>query len=222
MITFDRVPNPTQGFSISFQVYLPPCYPTRQNIAYPVLYLITGALEFELSDTDNKPLSLTNRLIHSEEMPPVIVILPSTEVGYGSDVALVKDLVPYVDSQFRTLPDRQQRGVCGISQGAATAVRMAFQFPELFGSVGLLSGGIADNEGVRFKEWIQRTPAEDWPRVLIYVGDQDGIIRLTRNLLAVLDEEKVPYKFNAGPGDHSWTYWSSVMESCLLWFAEAW
>jgi enterochelin esterase-like enzyme len=221
-IELGEVPQPTQGFAINFQYYLPPCYATQEDITYPVVYLITGTFETRLSDTDKTPFSLTNQLIQSGKIPPVIIIVPSTEVGYGSDVALAKDLIPYVDSRFRTIRGPEKRGVGGISHGAAIAARMAFQFPEVFGSLGMLSGGIAEGEMERFKEWIERTPAGEWPRVRIDVGDQDGILELTRNLLVVLDEEQVPYTLNQGPGGHTWEFWSSVMDSTLLWFAEAW
>ncbi len=218
----DRVPNPTQGFDLGYQYYLPPCYQSRQEVSYPVLYLVTLTYEDKLSATDNTPLSLANRLIQSGKIPPVIVIVPDPIIGYGSDAALTKDLVPYVDGNFRTIRDRQHRGVGGLSHGAAIAVRMAFQFPETFGSVGLLSGGIADNEGTRFEEWIRRTPSDHWPRVHIDVGDQDGIMRLTQNLLRVLDDNHVPYTLSIGHGDHNWAFWSPLMEPYLVWFSQAW
>jgi S-formylglutathione hydrolase FrmB len=58
--------------------------------------------------------------------------------------------------------------------------------------------------------------------VLVDVGDQDAIFNLTNNLLKILDEYQVPYILNRGPGGHTWGYWSSMMESYLLWFTEAW
>lgn len=215
----DRVPNPTQGFDISFQYYLPPCYESETQSSYPVLYLIAVGEEKELSPTDNTPMSLSERLIRSGRMKPVIIIAPRLEIGYGSDAALTKDLIPYVDGKFRTLRERGQREVGGISHGAAIAARMAFQFPEIFGSVGLLSGGLADGERERFEGWVQRTPQNLWPRVRIDVGDQDAIMRLTSNLLAILDRHHVPYLLNVKPGNHDWTFWSAQMESYLLWMA---
>lgn len=222
VIRSDRVPNPTQGFSIHFDYYLPPCYDSQPERSYPTLYLVVLTYERTLSETDKTPMSLAERLIHLGKMPPVIIITPGQLIGYGSDAALAKDLVPYVDSQFRTLRDPQYRGVGGISNGAAIAVRMAFQFPELFNRVGLLSGGLADGEQERFESWLDRTPPDRWPRVRIDVGDQDAIMRLTNNLLAVLDKRHVSYTLNVGQGNHDWTFWSSRMEPYLLWLSEDW
>jgi enterochelin esterase-like enzyme len=217
-----EVPNPTQGFPISFQYYLPPCYESQTRQFFPVLYLVMSTGEVALSATGNTPASLTERLIHNGKMPPVILIFPSLPVGYGSDAALTKDLVPYVDGQFRTRPYREYRGVGGISHGAAIAVRMAFQFPDQFSRAGLLSGGLAKGEEERFAGWVQRTPPERWPRVAIYVGEQDGIMKLTENLLPVLDKHRVPYALNIEPGDHNWVFWSAHMESYLLWMSQDW
>ena len=216
------VPNPTQGYDINFQYYLPPCYATSMKQTYPVIYLLTLGFEGSLNNTDNAPFSLTNRLIRSGKMSPVILIVPTATVGQGYHAALAIDLVPFVDSQFRTIQDAQHRGVGGISHAAAISVRMAFQFPETFGSVGLLSGGIVPEEQDQFASWIARTPPGQWPRVLIDVGDQDPIFNLTTNLLEELDKYHVPYILKRGSGGHTWEYWSSIMESCLLWFAESW
>jgi enterochelin esterase-like enzyme len=218
----DRVPAPTQGFDLKFDYYLPPCYEGQSPRTYPVLYLITLTDEASLSATDNTPMSLANRLIRSGDLPAAIVIVPDAILGYGSDAALTLDLVPYVDSRFRTLPDARHRGVGGLSHGAAIAVRMAFQFPETFGSAGLLSGGIDPAETPRFNEWIARTPPERRPRVTVYVGDGDGIRSLTDTLLEVLDANEVPYTLNVSPGGHNWDFWSAHMQEYLLWFAAAW
>jgi enterochelin esterase-like enzyme len=218
----DVVPHPTQGYKISFEYYLPPCYQAQPDKSYPVLYLITLSFESRFDDQMNSPISLTNRLIRSGKLPPVIVIVPTDLIGMGTDSAYALDLVPYVDSRFRTLRDRQFRGVGGISHAAAISVRMAFRYPDTFGSVGLLSGGIADNEKDKFKGWIEKTPSQNWPRVRIDLGDQDAIGLLTGNLTSVLNAEHVPYQLNVGHGSHSWTFWFSVMESYLLWFASGW
>jgi enterochelin esterase-like enzyme len=219
----DHVPHPTQGFDkISFEYYLPPCYPSLTQESFPVLYLITLGYENELSATANSPMSLAQRMIQAGTLAPVIIIVPDQLIGYGSDAALTKDLVPYVDGKFRTMRDRLQRGVGGISNGAAIAVRMAFQFPETFASVGLLSGGLADGEQERFEGWVTRTAPALWPRVRIDVGDQDAIISLTHILTGILDKYHVPYTLNIGHGTHSWAFWSGRMEPYLLWLARAW
>ena len=218
----DSVPDPTQGFDISFQYYLPPCYDKQTNAHFPVIYLITMPFESRLETDDNAPMSLTERLIHAGKMPPAIVIIPKDTVAQGYHRALAIDLVSYVDEKFHTAKDRHFRGVGGISHGGGIAARMAFQFADKFGSLGILSGGIAAQEKETFAKWIASTSVDNLPRVRIVIGDRDGILPLTRNLTGVLDCSQVPYTLNVGVGDHNWTFWSPLMESYLLWFTEAW
>jgi enterochelin esterase-like enzyme len=218
----DSVKSPTQGFDISFQIYLPPCYEKQTNAHFPTIYLITMPFEAQLNANDNTPMSLADRLIHAEKIPPVIIIVPDDTVAQGYHRALAMDLVSYIDQTYRTIPDRHFRGVGGISHGGGIAARMAFQFPDVFGSVGILSGGIDVSEKPAFDTWITSTSANHWPRVRIDVGTQDGIMPFTQNLASVLDHAQVPYTFNEGTGDHNWAFWSARMESYLLWFAEAW
>ena len=219
----DHVANPTHGFdSIYFDYYLPPCYASLKDQKFPVLYLMTLTSESTLSETDNTPMALAERLIHAGKMPPVIIIVPGQLIGYGSDAALTKDLVPYVDRKFRTILNRKYRATGGISNGAAVAVRMAFQFPETFSRVALLSGGISEGEMERFTGWVKRTPPDYRPRVRIDVGKQDPIMTLTKNLLTSLDQQHVHYTLTITPGDHNWAYWSSRMEEYLLWLTQEW
>jgi len=220
MIGSDRVANPTQGFDISFQYYLPPCYAQQTDARFPVIYLIAMPDERRLDEEANTPMSLANRLIRDRKLAPVILIVPDPTVAYGYHAALGADLIPYVDEKFNTLTDRRFRGVGGISHGAAIAARMAFQFPDTFGSLGVFSGGIVISEKPTFDTWIDSS--KNHPRVLISVGDQDGIISLTQNLTDVLASQNVPYELNMEAGGHNGTFWSAHMESYLLWFAEEW
>lgn len=216
----DRVPNVTQGFEVSFQYYLPPCYEKQADARYPVIYFIALSFESQLGPNSNAPLSFTDRLIHSGKMPPAIIIIPDDTVAQGYHKALAVDLVSYVDTKFRTIQDRDYRGVGGISHGAGIAARMAFEFPGTFGSLALFSGGVAEIEKPTFKRWIDSN--KDHPRVIAYVGDQDQIISYTQNLLDVLDSRKISYDLIVDPGGHTGTFWSAHMESYLMWFAKAW
>jgi enterochelin esterase-like enzyme len=218
----DRVTTPTQGFEISFQYYLPPCYDETAKTRYPVIYLIAMPYESLLDPTANTPMSLADRLIRGNKMAPAILVVPEGTVAYGYHAALATDLIPHVDNKFNTLDERSYRAVGGISHGAAISARMAFQYSNLFGSLGVFSGGIDGSEKEAFAGWIDSTRADNRPRVLIDVGDTDGILPLTQNLLDVLNARDVPYTMTGGEGGHNWTYWSARMELYLLWFAEAW
>jgi enterochelin esterase-like enzyme len=218
----DSVTDPTQGFDISFQYYLPPCYEQQTNARFPVIYLMTMPFESHLDPNQNYPMSLADRLIHAEKMPPVIIIIPKDTVAQGYHAALAIDLISYVDESYNIIRDPRYRGVGGISHGGGIATRMALQFPDIIGSLGVLSGGIATTEKETVDGWTASIPTRNLSRVRIDVGEQDGIMPLTQNLVEALDRNQVPYTLNVEPGNHNWEFWSAHMESYLLWFAEAW
>jgi enterochelin esterase-like enzyme len=207
----DKVFFPDSGETHEVYLYLPPCYAEYIDSAYPVLYWTAAGGENLLDAAD--------RLIRQRETPSFIVVMIniSPTKGYGADTQIVNYVVPYIDSHYRTQPDRLQRSISGISHGAAIAVRAAFQPPGIFGRVAVLSGGIADGEQQKFTDWILAMPSNQRPTVLIDVGDQDGIIVLTHHLTDLLDTLSVSYTFTHASGNHTLEYWDSHMADYLKW-----
>jgi len=140
-------------------VYLPPGYDDDPKRRYPVIWVLAG-------HGGSGPLMLTptawgesfperiDRLIRTGSMPPVIAVLPdcftifggaqyinSTALGRYEDY-LIDELIPYVDSTYRTLPDRQHRGITGKSSGGYGAMVQAMRHPELYGAFASHSGDI--------------------------------------------------------------------------------
>ncbi len=187
----DEVFFPESGETHGFMVYLPPCYAENLDSAYPVLYWTSAGGQGIFDTVDN--------LIRQGDTPAFIVVNVdiSPVKGYGADAQIVDDVVPYIDSHYRTQADRLHRSITGFSHGAAIAARAAFRPPYIFGRVALLSGGIADGEQEKFTDWISAMPPDQRPAVLIDVGDQDGVIALTHHFTALLDQLSFPYTFTS-------------------------
>jgi len=168
-------------------------------------------------------LDTADRLIRQGDIPSFIFVMIdiSPTNGYGADTQIVNYVVPYIDLHYHTQPDRLHRSITGSSHGAAIAVRAAFQPPSIFGRVAVLSGGIADGEQQKFTDWILAMPLNQRPAVLVDVGDQDGIIVLTRYLTDLLDKLSFPYTFTHAPGNHATEYWGSHMADYLKWLMPA-
>jgi enterochelin esterase-like enzyme len=207
----DKVFFPENGETHDFTIYLPPCYAEYIDSAYPVLYWTAVGWQ-DIFDT-------ADRLIRQGDTPSFIIVMLDINPmnGYGADTQIVNYVVPYIDSHYRTQPDRLRRSITGISHGAAIAVRAAFQAPDIFGRVAVISGGISETEQEKFTNWILATPPDQRPAILIDVGDQDSIIFLTRYLTEVLDKLSVPYTFTQGHGNHDPVYWSNHMADYLKW-----
>ena len=133
-------------------VYTPPTY--GQSTRFPVLYLQHGWGEDETawSRQGHAGLILDN-LIADGKIKPFIVVMTygmTNEVRFGGlqqftaedfEKVLVNELIPYIDSHFHTIADRNHRAMAGLSMGGFETKLITLRRPEVFGYYGLLSGG---------------------------------------------------------------------------------
>jgi enterochelin esterase-like enzyme len=161
----------------------------------------------------------SDRLTGRGDVPAFIHVLIQIDPnkGLGADEQIINYIVPYIDSHYRTQPDRLHRSISGYSNGAAIAIRSAFQAPDVFSRVAVLSGGIANGEQEKFTNWISAMPPDQRPEVMMDVGDQDAILVLTHYLTDVLDKSNYPYTFVHSPGDHGAEYTDEHLENILKW-----
>jgi endo-1,4-beta-xylanase len=134
-------------------VYTPPTYGT-DNKSYPVLYLQHGWGEDETAWTNQGHANLImDNLIAEGKIKPFIIVMTygmTNDIHFGRmgdftakefEKVLVDELVPYIDSHFRTKADKAHRAMAGLSMGGMETKLITLRRPEVFGSYGLLSGG---------------------------------------------------------------------------------
>src|SRR5690606_12977180 len=117
-------------------VYVPAEYEKNPNKRYPVLYLVHGWGEDENGwSVQGHMANIMDGLIASGKAVPMIVVMPSGDIKTNSDVRnasgnitdiFVKDMIPFIDSNFRTLTDRQNRAMAGLSRGGAQTTQTVF------------------------------------------------------------------------------------------------
>jgi len=142
-------------------VYTPPTYGNDKK-KYPVLYLQHGWGEDETawSRQGHANLILDN-LIAAGKCQPFIIVMTygmTNDVRFGGlgeftakdfEKVLVDELVPYVDSHFRTLAKKESRAMAGLSMGGFETKLITLRRPEIFGYYGLLSGGTYAPEDIK-------------------------------------------------------------------------
>ncbi len=137
-------------------VYLPPGYEQSAK-RYPVIYFLHGFLWSDsLLVNSDKINRIFDRAIRLKKIKPVIVVMPDESTVFkGSFYANSKssgnwsdftseELVNFIDSRYRTIPNRDSRGISGHSMGGNGALRNAILHPEVFSSVYALSPGVLD------------------------------------------------------------------------------
>ncbi|AUD07429.1 alpha/beta hydrolase [Spirosoma pollinicola] len=144
--------------AIKFSIYLPPDYYTS-NRRYPVLYLLHGYGDNETSWIQfGEADRIADEGIKNGELPPMIIVMPNGGAtwfvnDYQNKVRyedmFVQELIPHIDSAFRTRTQREFRGISGLSMGGFGSLTLAMHHPELFGSCAALSAGIRTDESFK-------------------------------------------------------------------------
>lgn len=137
-------------------VYLPPSYATSPERRYPVVYVLHGFTDSDLSwfgwreHFVNVPAAMERALAAgaAEEM---ILVMPNAYTAYAGSMysssaavgdweAFVADeLVAAIDDRYRTLPDRASRGLAGHSMGGYGTVRIGMKRPDVFSAIYAMS-----------------------------------------------------------------------------------
>jgi enterochelin esterase-like enzyme len=206
------------GFNIPFQAYLPPCYGQGSLDSYPILFLIST--DEDVWFTRGKAAELADRMINEGEISPFIIVTTRTDFSRLDTLFLdfVDVLVPYIDSNFRTMPDRRDRAVAGGSGAADMASCVVLKYPEGFASIGAFAGGGC----LEMQDLMDAIPKEQRPRVFLDFGDKDPEIGRAPVWAKALAENGFQFVLNIGSGNHSFEYWSGNLEMFLLWWARGW
>jgi len=135
-------------------VYTPPGYDQHPEQRYPVLYLQHGWGENEYGwGQQGHTTEIMDNLIAAGKTQPFLVVMTygmtnDTRFGHMQDfkiepfeTVLVKELIPYVDTQFRTLADQPHRAMAGLSMGGFETKTITLKHLETFSAIGLFSGG---------------------------------------------------------------------------------
>ena len=171
---------------VRYSVVLPHDY-FITKAAYPVVYLLHGLGDDETSWLEyGRIKQASDKLVKEGEIDPMIFIMPQGFRNYYvNDYAgtflyqdmFVKELVPLIDSLYRTIPDKLRRALMGYSMGGFGALILPLKYPDIFSVAVPLSISIRTDEQYQTEngeEWDQQ-----WGRLFGGVG-KTGSERLTK------------------------------------------
>ena len=149
----------SMGIDVGYCIYLPPGYDQSElmEIRYPVVYYLHGGRP----GSELKSVGLSafiEKAIRSDRIPPMIYVFinggpmshydyPQIKNGQGESV-FIEELIPHVDSTYRTIASRKGRGIEGFSQGGRGTTRIMFRHPELFCSAAPGGSGFATEKKI--------------------------------------------------------------------------
>jgi S-formylglutathione hydrolase FrmB len=132
-------------------VFLPPSYTKEPGRRYPVVYALHGYSIGAQQWSMEIHVPQTIEGAFAEGAREMIVVLPDSKTVhngsmYSSSVTtgdfenfVARDLVDYIDAHYRTIPNREARGLVGHSMGGYGATRIGMKHPDVFGGLYIMS-----------------------------------------------------------------------------------
>jgi S-formylglutathione hydrolase FrmB len=152
---------------------------------------------------------------------------------------ITKELIPYIDANFKTKADSKYRAVTGLSMGGHGALYLAIRHKELFGAAGSTSGGVdfrpfPNNWDIKValgpfennqERWYDNTVVKQVESltnnelaIIIDCGVDDFFLAVNRALHEKLLQLKINHDYIERPGGHSSTYWSGNIDYQIVYF----
>ena len=236
--------SPAQGIDRRATVYTPPGYnPADASKRYPVMYLCHGGGQDEEKwQVEGRTCQILDNLIALGKAKPMIVVMPNGNSGQyaapnegpvdgkrpqqprmrqtkDANPFIFPDLIAFIDSAYRTIPEKNGRAMCGLSMGGYQTFYYTMEHPDTFAWIGLFSPGALPDWGDPtpaveqyrrnpeimdgLKKVFDAKPSLYWVGIGRYDGHREDIVGLKQ----LLEEEKYPFFYMESDGAHEWKAW---------------
>ncbi|MDE6286335.1 MAG: esterase, partial [Muribaculaceae bacterium] len=213
--------------------------------SYPVFYLLHGMGGDENAWSElGRATQILDNMIARGEVEPMIVVMTNgnvdmqaapgeTSAGFVAPTTQLPstmngmfethfpDVVNFVDSHYRTIPDKAHRAIAGLSMGGFHSLHISKEYPDMFDHVGLFSAAILPREGAtspiyadfdgKLARQFAAKPALYW----IAIGDKDFLYSANKDYRAMLDSHNYPYEYVESPDGHIWKNWRIYLTQFL-------
>ena len=233
-VTYEYYPS-LEGSTGSFVIYTPPGYDRNTAQKYPVFYLISGTTDteetfFKVGRTN----FILDNLLADGKAKPMIIVMPYGNTAAriaeqkgaakpadpisreGADALnrarlfetdLLTKVIPYVDQNYRTLNNRENRAIGGFSRGGGQTLRVAFGNMDKFAWICCYSAYLSKPEMETSFRNIYEKPSQtnkDLKLLWVSVGSEDFLYNQTVEFMDFLKARNVNFKSLVTPGGHTW------------------
>jgi enterochelin esterase family protein len=220
--------SPTIGTTRRMYVYTPYGYENGTE-SYPVLYLLHGGGGDEDAwATMGRACQILDNLIEKKLAVPMICVMPN---GNPSQEAarttllqekvldrnapgvanlyinsIVKDIIPYIEKNFRVIAKPEARAVSGLSMGGGHTLSVTNEYPGVFGYICPLSMGVRDTQ-TDIDAKLQGVKKAGYKLYWIGCGSEDFVYEMAKSLDAALKRNGLEHTFHVTTGGHTWANW---------------
>lgn len=236
--------SPTLGRDRRMTVYTPAGY-EKGDKRYPVFYLLHGMGGDENAWSElGRATQVLDNMIARGEIEPMIVVMTNgnvamegapgeTSLGFtqpttqlpktmdGSFEQHFPDVVKFIDSNYRTIADKEHRAIAGLSMGGFHSLHISKEYPDMFDYVGLFSAAILPHDGTvspiydnldqKLAKQFEDAPQLYW----IAIGDKDFLYEANKEYRKKLDEKGYKYIYRESPDGHIWKNWRIYLTEFL-------
>ncbi|MDJ0678044.1 MAG: alpha/beta hydrolase-fold protein [Calothrix sp. MO_167.B42] len=209
-------------------VYTPPNYNANIKRRYPVLYLQHGAGESEQAWTQQgKANFILDNLINTGKAVPMIVVMdngyatkpgvklpPDSWKNEAFPLVVIQDLIPLIDSQYRTIAHRNSRAIAGLSMGGGQALEVGLNNLDKFSSVGGFSSLLKNfNVDTSYGGVFQNPTLANLKLKLFWLGcgTQDNFYSTHQTIHRELEKAGIRHVWFPTEGGHEWLVWRGYL-----------
>ena len=234
--------SPSMNSQIRNVVILPENYAQQSN--FPVLYLLHG-----YGGSHRTWIQIQPKLPELATRYGMIIVCPDgknswywdspVEPAMKYETYVAKELVAYMDNNYKTIRDKKGRAITGLSMGGHGGLWLGFRHSDIFGACGSSSGGVdirpfPDNWEMKRALGTYRENQERWnnhtvinqlhriqsnpPAIIIDCGTEDFFFEVNEKLHEKLLYYRIPHDYIIRPGEHNSPYWKNSIEYQLLFF----
>ncbi|MDQ8203487.1 alpha/beta hydrolase-fold protein [Pelagicoccus sp. SDUM812003] len=206
----------------SFIVYTPPGY-ERSDESYPVFYLVSGTTDTEETFFKvGKANFILDNLIAVGKAKPMIIVMPYGNMRVGTPrphtpeaalmydrfaEVLMQEIVPYVESNYRTINERSSRAIAGFSRGGGQSLFTGFKYIDDFAHIGSYSAYLTPEVFETYFGPLLSDPQKTSQRLetlWLGVGESDFLYKPAVDFMDYLEAKGIERETLITEGGHTW------------------
>lgn len=221
-VTYGYYQSKAIGGTRPLIVYTPPGYRER-NDQYPVLYLVSGTTDTEETWFKvGRANFILDNLLAQKRAVPMIIVMPYGNMMMGTpdpsslqaadmyqvfNDDLVGSILPYVEANYRAIPNREKRALAGFSRGGGQSLFTGFNNLDKFAWIGSYSAYLSPQVFDKYFSPLAAKPEvtnQQLKLLWLGVGSEDFLYRQAVTFDDLLKEKKIRHESLFTGGGHTW------------------